>query len=168
MSGARDCPSERRALLEPRGLELERLRQDVQLFLSLAGDRVDYLDRGHPDAEQAREATADMARYEQSEAQARRALSDYLAELRAAAPQVVREWADYHIAICKRILKEEDPAPQPDGLVSDQSVRLYVARETLAGWRKVRCGEEDKVFINPAFLSDYDEEVSALAGGGNA
>lgn len=154
--------------MDPRALKLEKLRQDVQLFSSLAGNLMDYLDRGHPNPDQAREATADMASYEQSEAKARRALSDYLAELRAAAPQVVREWASYHIAICKRILKEKDPGPQPDGLVSDQSVRLYVARETLAAWRKVLRGEEDMVFINPAFLSDYDEQVSALVTGCSA
>lgn len=154
--------------MDPRALKLEKLRQDVQLFSSLAGNLMDYLDRGHPNPDQAREATADMASYEQSEAKARRALSDYLAELRAAAPQVVREWASYHIAICKRILKEKDPGPQPDGLVSDQSVRLYVARETLAAWRKVLRGEEDMVFINPAFLSDYDEAVSALVTGCSA
>lgn len=118
--------------MDRRMLKVERLRQDVQLFSSLAGNLVDYLDRGHPTADQAREAMAGMASYEQSEAKAHRALSDYLAELRATAPQVVREWASYHIAICKRILKEKDPGPQPDGLVSDQSVRLYVARETLA------------------------------------
>lgn len=154
--------------MDRRMLKVERLRQDVQLFTSVAGNLVDYLDRGHPNPDQAREATADMASYEQSEAKARRALSDYLAELRAAAPQVVREWASYHIAICKRILKEKDPGPQPDGLVSDQSVRLYVARETLAAWRKVLRGEEDMVFINPAFLSDYDEQVSALVTGCSA
>jgi hypothetical protein len=161
MSGS-DPPLAPRTPMDPRVLKLERLRQDVALYSSLAGNLADYLDRGRPSGDQARKAVADRASYDQSEAQARRALSAYLGELRAAAPRVVREWADYHIAICKRILKEEDPGPQSDGLVSDQSVRLYVARETLAAWRKVRRGAEDMVSINPAFLSDYDEEVSAL------
>jgi hypothetical protein len=154
--------------MDPRALELERLRQDVELYSALAGNLVDYLDRGDPSPDQAREAEADVARYEQSEAQARSALSGYLAELRAAAPQVVRQWADHHIAICKRILKEADPGPQPDGLVSDQSVRLYVARETMAAWRKVRHGTEDMVHINPAYLTDYEQEVSTLVGGGGS
>jgi hypothetical protein len=167
MSGS-DPPLAPRTPMDPRVLKLERLRQDVALYSSLAGNLADYLDRGRPSGDQARKAEADRASYDQSEAQARRALSAYLGELRAAAPRVVREWADYHIAICKRILKEEDPGPQSDGLVSDQSVRLYVARETLAAWRKVRRGEEDMVSINPAFLSDYDEEVSALVAEGHS
>jgi hypothetical protein len=148
--------------MDSRALKLERLRQDVQLYSSLAGSLVDFLDRGQPTPDQARQAEADMARYEQSEAQARLALSTCLAELRAAAPQAVRAWADYHIAICKPILEEADPGPQPDGLVSDQSVRLYVARQTLAAWRKVRRGQEDMVSINPAYLADYYEAISAL------
>jgi hypothetical protein len=168
MPGTSDHSPQVRKPMDPRAVKLERLRQDAALYSSLAGNLADYLDRGRPSADQARKAEADMTSYEQSEARARRALSDYLTELRAAAPRVVREWTDYHIAICKRILKEPDPGPQPDGLVSDQSVRLYVARETLAAWRKVRRGEEDMVSINPVFLSDYDEEVSALVDVGNA
>jgi hypothetical protein len=153
--------------MDPRALTLERLRQDVALYSSLAGNLGDYLDRGQPDPEQARKATVDMTSYEQSEARARRVLSDHLAELRAVAPQAVHEWADYHIAICKRILKENDPGPQPDGLISDQSVRLYLARKALAAWRRVRRGEEDMVSINPAFLADYDDEVSAMVTAGS-
>ena len=168
MSGACDPPSAHRTRMDPRALKLETLRQDVALYSSLAGNLVDYLNHGNPEPAQAREAEADITRYDRSEAQARRALSDYLAELRAAAPQVVREWTGYHIAICKRILKERDPGPQPDGLVSDQSVRLYVAGETLAAWRRVRSGGEEMVSISTAFLLDYYEEVSVLVAGANA
>ncbi len=116
MPGANETHSGRRVLLDSQALRIEGLRQNFQLYSSLAGNLVDLLDRGHPTPDQARAAQADLANHEHAEARALRALSGYLADLRVAAPQVVREWADSHITICKRILNESEPARLRTGL----------------------------------------------------
>jgi hypothetical protein len=64
--------------------------------------------------------------------------------------------------ICQHIIAEgkETPSDQ-DGSVTDQAVRLHVAQQTLAEWKKVLNGEQDFVSINAYYLRDYYEQVSA-------
>ena len=143
-------------------IRLESLRQEVQAFNYLAGSLYDYLDHGNPNERQQRETSAKIAEYEKQSAESLRQLHEALVALRAAAPQIVEEWARWHIDICQRIAAEgRQGEPGQDGSVSDQDVRLYVARETLDEWKKVLHGDQDFVSINEYYLSDYDEQVTA-------
>jgi hypothetical protein len=100
-----------------------------------------------------------MLESEKSAEDARQRLIALLARLRVESPAVVADWTGRHIAILRRILRELDPGPAGAG--SDQSVRLYVAGETLKKWRRVARGEDEAVHINAGFLSDYANEVDA-------
>jgi len=146
-------------------IRLESLRQQVQASNYFAGSLYDYLDHGNPDEQQQRQALAEIAEYEKQAAESQRQLHEALADLRAAAPRVVEEWVGWHIGICNRIVAEGEANPdQEPG--SDPAVRLYVARETLAEWKKVLKGNQDFVSINEYYLSDYDEQVTAAVEAG--
>jgi hypothetical protein len=146
--------------MNDQAIRLESLRQEAQTFNSLAGNLYDYLDHGSPDEQQQRQALAEIAEYEKQSAESRRQLHEALVSLRATAPQVIEEWVRWHMDICKRIIAEGEASPdQEPG--SDPSVRLYVAGETLAEWKKVLKGDQDFVSINEYYLSDYDEQVTA-------
>lgn len=148
--------------MNDQAIRLESLRQEAQTFDLMAGNLYDYLDHGHPDEQQRRQALAEIADYEREEQERRRQLHEALVALRAAAPQVVREWVGWHMDICQHIIAEgkETPSDQ-DGNVTDQAVRLHVAQQTLAEWKKVLSGEQDFVSINAYYLRDYYEQVSA-------
>ena len=140
-------------------IRLESLRQQVQASNYFAGSLYDYLDHGNPNEQQQRQALAEIAEYEKQAAESLGQLRETLAALRAAAPQVVKAWVKWHMDVCKRIIAEGEANPdQEPG--SDPSVRLYVARETLAEWKKVLEGNQDFVSINHYYLSDYDKEVT--------
>lgn len=147
--------------MDARALKLEGLRQMLQALEARAGWLGDYLDRGHPDEEQARAAAEEMASLREQAEQMRRLLSAELAGVRATAQSVVAEWVGWHASICQRILAE-DPGTQVEGTVTDQQVRLFVARETLEAWQKVLVGSQDTVMINDYFLPDYQHEVTAF------
>ena len=145
-------------------VHLESLRQQVQAFNYLAGNLYDYLDHGNPNEHQQQQALAEIAEYEKQSAESQRQLREALVDLRTAAPRVVEEWVGWHIDICNRIVAEgeADPDQEPG---SDPAVRLYVARETLAKWKKALKGKLDFVSINEYYLRDYDEQVTAAVEG---
>lgn len=147
--------------MDARAVRLEILRQQVQMLESREGWLADYLDRGHPDEEQARATAAEMSTLREQAEQMRRLLSTEMAAMRATAPAVVVAWVGWHIGICQRILAE-NPGPMVKGTVSDQQVRLFVARQTLEAWQKVLVGAQDTVMINDYFLPDYQHEVTAF------
>lgn len=147
--------------MDARAVRLEVLRQQMQAIGAREGSLADYLDRGHPNAEQALAALDEMEQFRQQSEQMRRLLSTELAGVRTTAPSVVVEWVGWHAGILQRILSE-DPGAQVDGVVSDQQVRLFVARETLEAWQKVLVGAQDYVMINDYFLPDYQQEVTAF------
>lgn len=145
--------------MDARAIRLEVLRQQVQAIGTREGSLADYLDRGHPDAEQTLAAMDEMEQLRQQIELLRRQLSAELSGLRVVAPSVVGTWVGWHAGICQRILAES-PGAQVNGVVSDQQVRLFVARETLEAWQKVLVGSQDYVMINDYFLPDYQQEVT--------
>ena len=157
------------AKMNEQALQLEAIRQELDDLGSAVGSLYDYLDRGHPNEREEREALARIAEYEQAAAESRAQLSKLLARLRIAAPDAVEEWVRWHIGFCERVIAETAGAgPNPGGYVSDAQVSNYVARETLAEWQKVLAGTEDYVRINSYFLWDYRKEVVAAVEGWRA
>jgi len=145
---------------------LEARRSAVAMLEYLVGSLADYIDLGHPNEAEKGEALADMARYEAECTVARRVLSEALAVARAETPPAVAAWAAWHMAWCRRIMAEEVPPYETNERISDQAVRVYVARETLAEWEQVLQGTLDYVHINSFYLNDYDAATTAWLEGG--
>lgn len=144
-------------------IKIEKLRQQIEAFRWWAGSTGDYIDHGHPDAQDEREAYDRMGEYANQSALSLAQLHEQLTVLRSTHPEIIEAWCQYHIKICVHIIDEERGfEPYQDGRISDGAVRLYVAQETLGEWEKVLRGEQDFVSINSAFLEDYWNEVSAL------
>ena len=147
--------------------QLEALRCAVAAPEHWAGSLGDHIDRGHPDDAQAAQAMADMQRHQAEAAVALAVLSAALARARREAPERVTQWVDWHRERCRRIVAEGVPETPPSGSISDQAVRVFVAREALAEWHKVLAGEQDYVRLNDYFMPDYVTEAEALAQGGS-
>ena len=148
--------------MDDQAFQLEAIRQTLDDIGSAIGSLCDYLDLGHPNEQQERDTHARIAEYRREESEARARYDELLARLRASAPEVVEEWARWHIGFCGRIIAETaDAKPQPNGYVSDAQVSNYVARETLKEWQQVLAGTQDFVWINSYFLWQYRKDVVA-------
>lgn len=142
--------------------ELEAIRQELDDLGSAIGSLCDYLDRGHPDEQEERDTLARMDELKQAEAETRARFTELLARLRSASPEIVKEWARWHIGFCERTIAETaDARPQPNGYISDAQVANYVARETRSQWEEVLAGTKDFIWINSYFLWEYRRDVVA-------
>lgn len=145
--------------------QLELLRQELDDLGSSIGSLYDYLDHAHPNDLEERDTHARIDKLKQAEAKTLAQFTELLNRLRADAPEVVEEWARWHIGFCERIIAETaDAKPQPNGYVSDAQVSNYVARETLGQWHEVLAGTKDFIWINSYFLWDYRKAVVAAVG----
>lgn len=136
---------------------LETLRQRLNRLRSTIGMTYDYLDRGHPDAEQRASALERIVTMK-AEADALEArLDDEVRRLRVAAPVVIETWVDLHLSVLDDILTDSADAVY----LSHKDVRHFVAGETVTAWRAVRDGARTYVSINPYYLDDYEARLQA-------
>ena len=149
-------------MMNEQAFQLEAIRQELDDLGSAIGSLYDYLDRGHPNEQEERDTHTRIDAYKREESETRAQFTELLSRLRSASPEIVKEWAQWHIGFCERIIAETaDAKPQPNGYVSDAQVSNYVARETLAQWREVLAGTKDFIWINSYFLHDYRRDVVA-------
>ena len=134
---------------------LEELRQKIEKVENESGSTSDYLDRGNPNPSQQKAALEAMKKLDEEA----KALKTQLQALIANSPrEALEEWVNFHAAILNRIIAE----PVKD---AHSRTRVFVAKQTLENWEKVRRGELDYVGINWHFLKDYKEEVSQTGEG---
>ena len=137
------------------GIQLETLRQKIEDSEFEAGNQSDYLDRGKPNAAQAKRARELIAQLNSQTEASRTELKQLIASVRAQQPQAVEEWVNFHIGILHKIIDEKTTG-------TNAVTRRNVAKTTLQEWEKVRGGEQEYVRINWYFLKDYKESVRKL------
>ena len=136
-------------------IQLETLRQKIEDSEFEAGNQSDYLDRGQPNAAQAKRAKELIAQLNSQTETSKTELKQLIASVRAQQPQAVEEWVNFHIGILQKIIDEKTTG-------TNAVTRRNVAKTTLQEWEKVRAGEQDYVRINWYFLKDYKESVRKL------
>jgi len=136
-------------------IQLERLRQKIEDSEFEAGNQSDYLDRGKPNAAQAKQAQEMITRLNGQTETAKAELGQLIAAVRSQQPQALEEWVDFHIAALQKIIDEKATGV-------NAVTRRSVAKTTLQEWEKVRAGQQDYVRINWYFLKDYKESVRKL------
>jgi hypothetical protein len=144
--------------MQPETIKLEKLRQEIESAEKEAGSQSDYIDRGRPSAQQAKQAQQYITQLQEKSAVLKSQLHEHLEFARKENPQIVREWVDAHKAMLQKILGE----PESDRM---HGVRIHVARQTLEAWEKVQNGEQDYVGINDYYLKDYAQNAKKLAQG---
>jgi len=135
--------------------QLETLRQKIEDSEFEAGNQSDYLDRGKPNAAQAKRAQELIVKLNSQTEASKAELSQSIATLRLQEPQALEEWINFHVGILQKIVDEKATG-------ANAVTRRNVAKGTLQEWEKVRAGEQDYVRINWYFLKDYKESVRTL------
>ena len=136
-------------------IQLETLRQKIEDSEFEAGNQSDYLDRGQPNAAQAKRAKELIAQLNSQTETAKTELKQLIVSVRAQQPQAVEEWVSFHTGILQKIIGEKTTG-------TNAVTRRNVAKTTLQEWEKVRAGEQEYVRINWYFLKDYKESVRKL------
>ncbi|HSL41848.1 MAG TPA: hypothetical protein VK897_00345 [Anaerolineales bacterium] len=133
-------------------IQLETLRQKIEDAEYEAGNQSDYLDRGKPNAKQAKQAQELIEKLNNQSKALKAELRQLIATVRSQQPQAFDEWVNFHIGILQQIADEKEPGVKV-------STRQFVAKSTLQEWEKVRAGEQDYVGINWHYLKDYKASV---------
>ena len=136
-------------------IQLETLRQRIEDSEFEAGNQSDYLDRGKPNAAQAKRAQEMIEDLNRQTEASKAELRQFIANVRAQQPQALEEWINFHVSILQEITNEKATGVQA-------VTRRNVAKGTLQEWENVRAGEQDFVRINWHFLKDYKERVRKL------
>ena len=136
----------------PEAIQLETLRQKIEDSEFEAGNQSDYLDRGNPNAAQAKRARELIAELNRQTEASKVELKQLIATVRSQQPQAFEEWVNFHTGVLQKILAEKASG-------TNAVARRNVAQGTLQEWEKVRAGEQDFVRINWYFLKDYKESV---------
>ena len=136
-------------------IQLETLRQKIEDADYEAGSQSDYLDRGKPNAAQAKQARQLIETLTSQSKTLQVELKKLIDDVRSGQPQSLEEWVDLHTGILQKIIDEQDTS-------TNAKTRKFVARNTLQEWEKVRAGEQDYVGINWYFLKDYRELVRKM------
>ena len=136
-------------------IQLETLRQRIEDSEFEAGNQSDYLDRGKPNAAQAKRAQEMIEDLNRQTEASKAELRQFIANVRAQQPQALEEWINFHVSILQEITNEKSTGVQA-------VTRRNVAKGTLQEWENVRAGEQDFVRINWHFLKDYKERVRKL------
>ncbi|RJP52103.1 MAG: hypothetical protein C4557_06850 [Anaerolineaceae bacterium] len=136
-------------------MQLEKLRQQIEKVEEEAGSASDFLDYGKPNEAQAKSAKKVIENSKREVERLRSQLGELIAK---SPPQAVQEWANFHTAILQKIASEQVTNPHT-------KTRVFVAKQTLEEWEKVRRGEQEYVRINWHFLKDYKDEAKKLTGG---
>lgn len=144
--------------MHPEAVQLEALRQKIEDVLYESGNQSDYLDRGKPNASQAKKAQELMTDLNNQGKTLQAELKQLIVTTRSTNPQAVEEWVNYHIDLLQKIVDEKSNE-------KNAAVRKNVAKGTIQEWEKVQAGEQDYVNINWYFLKDYKAEVRSITGG---
>ena len=144
--------------MHPQAVQLETLRQKIEDVLYESGNQSDYLDRGKPNASQAKKAQELMTDLNNQGKALQAELKQLIATTRSNNPQAVEEWIDYHIGLLQKIVDEKSTE-------KNAAVRRNVAKGTIQEWEKVRAGEQEYVNINWYFLKDYKAGVRSITRG---
>ena len=136
-------------------IQLEMLRQKIEDADYEAGSQSDYLDRGKPNAAQAKQARQLIDTRTSQSKTLKAELKQLIAAVRTGQPQALEEWINFHTGILQKIIDEQDTG-------TNAKPRKLVAKNTLQEWEKVRAGEQDYVGINWYFLKDYRERVRKM------
>ena len=140
-------------------IQLERLRQTIEDSEFEAGNQSDFMDRGKPNAAQAKRARELIAQLNHQSETAKAELRQLIDAVRGQQPQALEEWVDFHVAILQKIVDEKATG-------TNAVARRNVAKTTLQEWEKVRAGQQEYVGINWYFLKDYKESVRKFNGAG--
>jgi hypothetical protein len=138
-------------------IELETLRQKIEDSEFEAGNQSDFLDRGNPNAAQAKRAQELIDKLNSQTEALKAELRRSIAAVRLQQPQALDEWVNFHVGLLQKIVDEQAKG-------ANAVTRRNVAKSTLQEWEKVRAGEQDYVRINWYFLKDYKESVRTLKG----
>jgi hypothetical protein len=136
-------------------IQLETLRQKIEDAEIESGGQSDYLDRGKPNAGQAKRAQDMIDKLNDQINVSKMELSKLIAMVRLQSPQAINEWVNFHTDILQKIINE---APT----MKNAKVRENLAKGALQQWRKVLNGEQDYVRINWYFLKDYRESAKKI------
>ncbi len=136
-------------------IQLETLRQKIEDAEIESGSQSDYLDRGNPNAGQAKQTQDTIDKLHNQINISKMELSKLIAIVRLQSPQAINEWVNFHTDILQKIINE---APT----VKNAKVRENLAKGALQKLEKVRNGEQDYVGINWYFLKDYRESAKKI------
>jgi len=139
-------------------IQLEALRQTIEDAEFEAGSQSDYLDRGGPNAAQAKRAQQMIKDLDSQSKASKEEFHHLITTVRSQQPQAIEEWVNFHIGILQKITEEN---------VTDAhtATRRNIAKSTLQEWENVRAGKQDYVPINWYFLKDYKASVRLLNSG---
>jgi hypothetical protein len=139
----------------------ERARAGLDALRGRAGSLGDYLDRGHPEESDRREALEEMAACDQ---QVRKELPGFLAWIdffRERCPEALERWIGVHVSVCESFLEE----PPQKG--EDAKTARHVAADTRDCWKGVLAGPSLLIRDPVEWLPDYprrlNEALSALS-----
>lgn len=136
--------------------DLETIRRDADAAGRQYGSLGDYIDRGHPNVAERRQAFEDMSAADARAREAVGRLKALIADLNRRIPGAVAFWAERHKAVCRLFL---DGHPGPS---AELSVIRHVAQETHEEWEKVAQGTVHFVGINEVYLCGYEEIFDLL------
>lgn len=132
-------------------LNLEELRNNADARAHSIGSWFDYLDRGSPSEEDKTKTHKAIAEMEKAQEKARQKLRLIVENARI--KEVFAEWKALHVRVCRSIIEDAEREDSPD------TVRLYVAKETLTKWRTISAEHYDFFSINSYYLNDYNDYV---------
>ncbi|HET6597930.1 MAG TPA: hypothetical protein VFG81_20060 [Anaerolineales bacterium] len=136
-------------------IQLETLRQKIEDSEFEAGNQSDYLDRGKPNAAQAKRAQELIEELNRQTEASKAELRQFITNVRSQQPQALEEWINFHVGILQEITNEKATGVHA-------VTRRNVAKGTIQEWENVRAGQQDFVRINWHFLKDYKERVRKL------
>lgn len=134
---------------------LERLRREIDDLEGAAGNLGDYLDRGRPSPDEAKEAHEAMERHRREAGRLRAQLRELVETLRRDGPEILVLWAAAHVRVCRSLL-----ASLPDKSDDERTAR-FVARSTLEAWEKLPADGESFIGVPAPWLEGYLERLEA-------
>ncbi|MBN1939598.1 MAG: hypothetical protein JW843_08425 [Candidatus Aminicenantes bacterium] len=135
---------------------LEALRRQIDDLRSAAGRLADFLDRGRPSPEEARESLEEMERHHREADGLCRRLQGRGDVLRRAAPEILAVWAGAHMRVCRGFLETLSDSSE------DGRTARFVAKSLCEAWD--RLPQTGDAFLSvdspwlPGYLDRLDKE----------
>ncbi len=156
-------PAESAEYMLGRVRAIENRRREIDDLRSAAGNMNDYIDRGHPSSAEEIEACALRADYDRREKILRGKLREEVESLRRDCPEILKDWADAHIRVCRFFLESLPRSGE------DAQTARFVAREALEAWENLPRRGETFIPIATVWLIDYparlESEINRRGGG---
>ena len=134
---------------------LERLRQEIDDLQGAAGGLGDYIDRGHPNPAEEKEAYKAMERQRRDAEPLRARLRTLVEALRRDGPEILAAWAMAHARVCRSLLASL--ANRSD----DERTARFVVRTTLEEWEKLPKDGETFIAIATPWMEGYLERLDS-------